>query len=66
MPLKGRLIAPRRNGLTQETGAFKTVRQIGVLPQRVVSFTEDEAGNLFAVGFEGAIYQLDFTGARFE
>ena len=53
-------------GLTQASGTFKTVRQIGVLPQRVVSFTEDEAGNLYAVGFEGAIYQLDFTGARFE
>ena len=36
-----------------------------VLPQRLVSFGEDEAGHLYAVGYEGMIYQLDFTEARF-
>ena len=53
-------------GLTQENGALKTARQIGVVPQRLVSFSEDEAGNIYAVGYEGMIYQLDFTEARFE
>ena len=53
-------------GLTQEKGVLKTVRQIGVVPQRVVSFCEDEAGNLYAVGYEGKVYQIDFTGGRFE
>jgi putative heme-binding domain-containing protein len=53
-------------GLTQEDGALKVVRQIGVVPQRLVSFGEDEAGNIYAVGYEGTIYQLDFTDARFE
>ncbi len=53
-------------GLTQENGTLKTARQIGSLPQRLVSFSEDEAGNLYAVGFEGTIYQIDFTDARFE
>ncbi len=53
-------------GLTQEDGVLKTVRQIGSLPQRLVSFGEDEAGNLYAIGYEGVIYQLDFSGAHFE
>jgi hypothetical protein len=52
--------------LTQEGGALKMARQIGVVPQRLVSFGEDEAGNLYAVGYEGTIYQIDFTGAQFE
>ena len=41
-------------------------RQIGSIPQRLVSFGEDEAGNIYAVGYEGTIYQLDFTEARLE
>ena len=53
-------------GLTEENGALKTARQIGAVPQRLVSFCEDEAGNIYAVGYEGMIYQLDFTEARFE
>jgi glucose/arabinose dehydrogenase len=53
-------------GITLENGALKTARQIGVLPQRVVSFSEDEAGNLYAIGYEGMIYKIDFTEGRFE
>jgi glucose/arabinose dehydrogenase len=53
-------------GLRQENGALKTARQIGVAPQRIVSFSEDEAGNLYAVGYEGMIYQIDFTDVHFE
>ncbi len=53
-------------GITQENGALKMARQIGVVPQRIASFSEDEAGNLYAVGYEGMIYQIDFTEARFE
>lgn len=52
--------------LTQENGSLKTVRQIGTVPQGLVSISEDAAGNIYAVGFEGAIYQLDFSAARFE
>ena len=52
-------------GLTQENGALKTARQIGTIPQRLVSFSEDEAGNLYAVGYEGMIFQIDFSGADF-
>ena len=53
-------------GLARENGALKTARQIGIVPERLVSFSEDEAGNLYAVGYEGMIYRIDFTGARFE
>jgi len=53
-------------GVTQENGTLKTARQIGFVPQGLVSFSEDEAGNLYAVGFEGTIYQIDFTEAHFD
>jgi glucose/arabinose dehydrogenase len=53
-------------GLTQEAGRLKAVRQIGTLPQRLVSFGIDEAGRLYAVGYEGMIYQLDFSEARWD
>jgi putative heme-binding domain-containing protein len=53
-------------GLTQENGKLKSVRQIGSIPQGLVSFGTDEAGRIYVVGYEGMIYQLDFTEARFE
>ena len=53
-------------GLTQENGTLKTARQIGSIPQRLVSFSEDEAGNYYAVGYDGMVYQLDFTDAFYE
>ncbi len=53
-------------GLTQENGSLKLARQIGIVPQRIVSFSEDEAGHLYAVGYEGMIYEIDFTEAVFE
>jgi len=64
--LCGDYTSKRIFGLTQENGVLKTVRQIGTVPQGIVSFGIDEAGNIYAVGFEGMIYQLDFTGARFD
>jgi putative heme-binding domain-containing protein len=53
-------------GLSQEKGVLQKVRQIGVLPQRLVSFSEDETGNMYAVGYDGRIYELDFGEAQFE
>jgi hypothetical protein len=50
----------------QEKGMLKSVRQIGVVPQGLVSFSEDEAGRLYAVGYEGMIYELDFAGADYD
>ena len=53
-------------GVTQENGILKSARQIGTLPQGLVSFGTDEAGQIYAVGFEGMIYQLDFSETRFD
>jgi len=52
--------------MTLQNGALQIARQIGSVPQRLVSFSEDDAGNIYAVGYEGTIYQLDFTEARLE
>lgn len=52
-------------GLRQENRALQVVRQIGTAPQNIASFAQDEAGNLYLVGYEGMIYQLDFSGAEF-
>jgi hypothetical protein len=52
--------------VTQDNGGLKTVREIGAVPQRIVSFSEDEAGNLYVVGYEGTIYGMDLTDAVFE
>lgn len=64
--LCGDYTSKRIFGLTQENGALKSIRQIGSIPQGLVSFGTDEAGNIYAVGFEGMIYQLDFTESRFD
>ena len=52
-------------GLTQRDGRLETVRQIGTSPESIASFGRDRRGNLYLVGYEGMIYQLDFTGADF-
>jgi putative heme-binding domain-containing protein len=62
----GDYVSKRIFGLTQENGLLKTVRQIGSIPQGLVSFSTDEAGRIYAVGYEGMIYQLDFSAARYD
>ena len=62
----GDYASKRLFGVTQENGKLKAARQIGTLPQGLVSFGTDEAGRIYAVGFEGMIYQLDFTETRFD
>ncbi len=62
----GDYVSKRIFGLTQENGVLKMARQIGAIPQALVSFSQDESGNLYAVGYQGTIYQLDFTKTRFE
>lgn len=62
----GDYVSKRIFGLTQQDGILKKARQLGVLPQRPVSFCEDEAGTLYAIGYEGTIYQIDLADARFE
>ncbi|MGN6385778.1 MAG: galactose-1-epimerase [Verrucomicrobiota bacterium] len=62
----GDFTSKRIFGVTQENGVLKTVREIGSVPERLVSFGRDEAGQLYAVSLEGSVYQLDFSGARFD
>ncbi len=53
-------------GMTQENRRLKTIRQIGIAPQRIVSFGTDLRGNIYVVGYEGMIYRIDFSPAVFE
>jgi putative heme-binding domain-containing protein len=53
-------------GITQEDRKLKGVREIGISPQAIASFSSDEAGNIYLVGYEGMVYKLDFTGMSFE
>ena len=62
----GDYVSKRIFGVTQENGLLKTARQIGRIPQGLVSFCMDEPGNIYAVGFEGMVYRLDFSGSRFD
>ncbi len=52
--------------LTQENRMLKEIRQIGISPQRIVSFGLDAEGEIYVVGYEGILYKLDFAGALFE
>lgn len=62
----GDFASKRIFGMTQQGGRLGAVRQLGTLPQGLVSFGTDEAGHIYAVGYEGNIYQLDFSGSRFD
>ncbi len=62
----GDYVSKRIFGVTQENGVLKTVRLLGRLPQALVSFSEDEFGNLYAIGYDGGIFQLDFSHSRFD
>ena len=53
-------------GLTQHDRVLTTVREIGLAPERVVSFGRDEAGALYVVGYEGTIYRMDLSRSKFE
>jgi putative heme-binding domain-containing protein len=49
--------------LTREGTELKTVRQIGLAPQRIVSFSRGPAGELYLVGYEGTIYRMELERA---
>jgi putative heme-binding domain-containing protein len=53
-------------GLTQENRTLKKIRQIGMAPQRIVSFGMDARGELYVVGYEGTIYRIDLSDSVFE
>jgi glucose/arabinose dehydrogenase len=53
-------------GLKQKNRVLETIRQIGTAPQRIASFSEGPAGELYVVGYEGTLWRLDLSGSRFE
>lgn len=53
-------------GVTQKDRGLQTVRIIGKSPESLASFAEDAQGNLYVVGYEGMIFRIDFSGAKFE
>ena len=53
-------------GLKQQNRALQVVRQIGTAPQGIASFAADERGEIYVVGYEGMVYQIDLSGTTFE
>lgn len=64
--LCGDFTSKRIFGVTRKNGLLERVRQIGMAPQGLVSFGRDEAGRHYVVGYEGMIYQIDFSEADFD
>lgn len=62
----GDFASKRMFGVKQENGRLSAVRQLGTLPEGLVSFGMDETGRIYAVGYEGTIYWLDFLGRDFD
>jgi hypothetical protein len=53
-------------GLRQENGRVTAIREIGRAPEHIASFAEDEAGEIYFVGYEGTVFHVDLSSARFE
>ena len=53
-------------GLKQQDRTLQVVRQIGTAPQGIASFATDEHGEIYLVGYEGMVYQLDLAGTNFD
>jgi putative heme-binding domain-containing protein len=53
-------------GLKQRDRVLQVLRQIGTAPQGIASFATDERGEIYLVGYEGMVYQLDLAGAVFK
>jgi glucose/arabinose dehydrogenase len=62
----GDYTSSRLFGLTQENGRLKQVRQIARSPQPIVSIGRDNDGELYVVGYEGTIYQIELAGRAFK
>ncbi|MCX6953082.1 MAG: PQQ-dependent sugar dehydrogenase [Verrucomicrobia bacterium] len=52
-------------GLVQQDRHLTALRQLAVAPESLASFGTDEAGRIYAVGYEGMVYELMFAGATF-
>ena len=52
-------------GVAQKQGRLEAMRIIGVAPESLASFATDERGKIYVVGYEGMIFEVDFSGADF-
>src|SRR6185312_7070581 len=52
-------------GIRQKDRELQIVRQIGTAPMNIVSFATDARGEILLVGYEGMVYQLDLSEAKF-
>jgi putative heme-binding domain-containing protein len=52
--------------MTAKDRVLTKVRQIGTPTEHPVSFGQDERGEIYVVGYEGMIYKIDLSGAKFE
>lgn len=53
-------------GLKEEAGRVTAIRELGELPQHVVSFGVGDDGEIYVVGYEGTLYHADLSGSKFE
>jgi glucose/arabinose dehydrogenase len=53
-------------GLKEEAGKLVSVHELGEAPQHIASFGVDENGEIYVVGYEGAIFRVDLSQSRFE
>ena len=52
--------------LTQIKRKLLKLRKIGDSPEKIVSFGQDNEGELYLVGYQGTIYRLEFDNSVFE
>ena len=53
-------------GLKEHDRTLQAIRQIGTSPQGIASFGIDERGEIYVVGYEGMVYQLDLSVTEFD
>ena len=53
-------------GLKQKDRVLQMVRQIGICPGWITGFGVDDKGEIYAVGYAGMVYHLDFAGSNFD
>ena len=53
-------------GLRLEDGQVSAIRELGESPEHVASFGVGPQGEIYLVGYEGTVFQLDLSGTRFE
>jgi hypothetical protein len=52
-------------GLTQQDRTLTSLWQIGTSPEGIASFATDDRGRIFVVGYEGMVYEIDFSGTEY-